>query len=318
MPTVSVIIACYNGEKVIRKAIDSALAQTTTDIEIVVIDDGSSDNSIDVVQSYGGDARVRLLQHAQNGGISAARNTGIRAAKGAYICFLDQDDLWYPDRVASALAVFDRDDGGRIGLVYGNEETRVLETGALARGRLPAPPGVNALDRNGFLCALIQCNFVPTAAAMIRRECFEKLGPLDESIKSGIDDFEMFLRVARHYDMRHVDTVQAIRHVHAGNFTKLARMIPEAMMVLDKIAADEPAVARVANRARSHYLYLWSREQYKSREFMSAARTMLRSIRWHPLDPKCWMALLLTLTGPIGFALSEGRGAPLQPRVGKC
>ena len=305
MPAVSVIIACYNGEKVIRKAIDSVLAQTLQNFEILVVDDGSTDASVDFVAKTYPDGQVRVLKHAQNRGISAARNTGIRAAKGDFICFLDQDDLWYPDRLASALEVFDQDTDGNVGLVFGNEETRTLETSTLVPGRLPAPNNANALERDAFLSALILRNFIPTAAAMMRRACFNTLGLLDETITSGIDDFELFLRVARAYDVRHVSKVQAIRHVHAGNFTKLARMIPEALVVLDRISVEEPAVAKVAHRARAHYLYLLSREQHKNREFVSAIATMWQAIKSHPFDLKSWFALLLTFTGPVGHALFE-------------
>lgn len=310
MPEVSVIIACYNGEDVIEKAIDSALAQTAPDLEVVVVDDGSQDDSIAVVQRRADeDARIRLIQHPQNRGISAARNAGIQAADGHFICFLDQDDLWYADRLETALEVFRDDPEHRIGLVFGNEETRVLETGVLVQGRVAAPPDVNTLGREAFLCALVQRNFVPTAAAMFRRECFETLGPLDERIASGIDDFDMFLRVARSFAVRHVDALQAVRHIHEGNFTKLGKMMPDCLRLLDTIAAEEPAVAKVAHRARAHYLYLWSREQHAAKEYGASLRTLCRALRWRPTDVKCWLALLLTLSGPVGYALTgAGRG----------
>jgi glycosyltransferase involved in cell wall biosynthesis len=292
----------------VEKAINSALAQSVEALEVIVIDDGSRDRSIAVVEAYD-NPRVRLLKHAQNKGISGARNTGITAAQGAFIAFLDQDDYWYPDRVETALRLFDSDPDTQIGIVFGNEETRVLDTGELVRGRVSAPANANTLSRTEFLCALLQRNFLPTAAAMFRRECFDELGLLDETVTSGIDDFDMFLRVARRYDVRHVDKVQCIRHVHAENYTKLSRMIPDCLKVLDRIAAEEPAVARIAHRARSHYLYLLSREQHGNREYFAAIQTLTKAIKARPSDPKCWAALLLTLTGPIGHALTgAGRG----------
>lgn len=305
MAEVSVVIACYNGSGVITKALDSALEQSFQDIEVIVVDDGSSDNSVEVVETYPGGGRVRLIQHGKNRGISAARNTAIQVAEGVFIGFLDQDDLWRPDRLATALEVFAEDKERKVGLVFGNEETRDLQTGALMSGRLPPPDGVNMLQKSKFLCALLQRNFIPTAAALFRRSCFDELGLLDEGIKSGIDDFDMFIRVARRFDIRHVDVVQAVRHVHSNNFTKLGRMIPEALEILDRLSAEEPAVSKIAPKVRSHYFYLLSREQYYSGEYLSALGSIWHATRWNPSDPKCWFALLQTLSGPVGRSRSR-------------
>lgn len=302
-PKVSVIIACYNGAQVIPRAIDSALAQQGVDVEVVVVDDGSRDNSREVVGAYADTHPVRLICHETNKGIPGTRNTAIGAATGDFIGFLDQDDLWYPDRLASALEVFDADPEGRIGMVFGIEETRDLDTGALQPGRNRPPPGFNALDRDACLQALVQSNFVPTAAALFRHACFDRLGLLDESLTSGIDDWDFFLRVARHYDLRFVETVQAVRHVHGGNFTKLYRMVPDMLKLLARLEAEEPAVARVAPKARAHFLYLLAREQSEAHDHRAARRTLLQALRAQPAHAKHWAALLLNLAGPLGDGL---------------
>lgn len=302
-PKVSVIIACYNGAHVIPKAIDSALAQAGAEVEVIVVDDGSGDQSREVVGAYAADHPVKLICHAQNKGIPGARNTGIAAATGQYIGFLDQDDLWYPERLSSALAVFATDPEGQVGLVFGIEETRDLETGALQPGRNMPPAETNTMDRISFVAALAQSNFIPTAAALFRKACFDRLGPLDESLKSGIDDFDMFLRVARHFDVRHVDQIQAVRHVHGQNFTKLYRMVPDMMKVLTRIADEEPAVAAVASQARGHFLYLLGREQQGSGQYGAALRSFLKALSYTPTHPKHWIAFLLSLTGPLAPTL---------------
>ena len=298
-PKVSVIIACYNGAKVISKAIDSALAQAGAEIEVIVVDDGSGDTSREIVGAYAASHPVKLICHAQNKGIPGARNTGIAAATGEFIGFLDQDDLWYPERLSSALAVFAADPEDQVGLVFGVEETRDLETGALQPGRNMPPAETNAMDRVSFVAALAQSNFIPTAAALFRKTCFDQLGPLDEDLKSGIDDFDMFLRVARHFDVRHVAHVQAVRHVHGQNFTKLHRMVPDMMKVLARIAEEEPAVAAVASQARGHFLYLLGREQQSSGQYSAACQSFLMALRHAPTRPKHWAAFLLSLAGPL-------------------
>ena len=303
-PEVSVIIACYNGASVIEKAIGSALSQSETSLEIVVVDDASTDASADVVARCAKDGPVRLIRQPRNRGISATRNTGIGAAEGAFIAFLDQDDLWYPGRLATGLQPFRSDPEERIGLVFGIEETRVLETGALLAGRKRPPADVNALDRDGFLRALIGTNFIPTAAALFRKRCFDELGPLDESLKSGIDDFEMFLRVARHFDVRFVDAVQAIRHVHDANYTKLHRMVPEMLGVLTRLSEEEPALARVAAETRSEYLRLLAWEQRDAQDYGAARRTLAQALRGRPFDARTWAALALSIAGPARSTLA--------------
>uniref|UniRef100_UPI00405607F6 glycosyltransferase family 2 protein n=1 Tax=Agathobacter sp. TaxID=2021311 RepID=UPI00405607F6 len=101
---VSIITPCYNGEKYISETMDSVLAQTYKDWEMIVVDDGSKDNSADIVRSYARrDSRIQLVQQA-NGGSAAARNNGIRRAKGQYIALLDADDVWMPEFLESQIA----------------------------------------------------------------------------------------------------------------------------------------------------------------------------------------------------------------------
>ncbi|NJM65525.1 MAG: glycosyltransferase family 2 protein [Acaryochloris sp. RU_4_1] len=106
MPTVSVIIPVYNSERTVAATMDSVLAQTFTDFEILVIDDGGCDRSIEICQSYS-DSRIRII-HQQNRGLAGARNTGIRHAQGQYLAFLDSDDLWQPEKLAKHIEHFQR------------------------------------------------------------------------------------------------------------------------------------------------------------------------------------------------------------------
>lgn len=100
---VSVIIPVYNREAYIRESVDSVLAQTFTEFEVIVVDDGSTDAAAEIIQSYT-DPRIRLIRQSHQG-VSAARNTGLDAARGEYITFLDSDDLYYPDFLQSMLQI---------------------------------------------------------------------------------------------------------------------------------------------------------------------------------------------------------------------
>ncbi|NEP84931.1 MAG: glycosyltransferase family 2 protein, partial [Okeania sp. SIO3B3] len=124
MPCVSVIIPAYNRADLIGETVDSVLAQTHPDIEIIVIDDGSTDNTADVLATYG--SALRVIRQA-NAGQQAARNAGIRAATGDYIAFLDSDDLWLPHRIEAQLQRFE--EVPEAGLVYCDAAVFDDETG---------------------------------------------------------------------------------------------------------------------------------------------------------------------------------------------
>ena len=103
---VSVVIPAYNRERYLADAVDSVLAQTFTDFELLIVDDGSRDRTVEIAKSYR-DPRIRLVRHERNRGVAAARNTGVAEARGAYVAFLDSDDVAYPDRLARQVAFLD-------------------------------------------------------------------------------------------------------------------------------------------------------------------------------------------------------------------
>ena len=130
MCKVTVVIPVYNGGRYLRESIDSVLAQTFHDYEIVCVDDGSTDDSPVLLQEYG--QRLRVVRQ-ENSGQSAARNVGVKLARGEYIAFLDQDDVWYPSKVQNQVAVLDAEPD--VVLVHCNfdridERGRMLERGA--------------------------------------------------------------------------------------------------------------------------------------------------------------------------------------------
>src|SRR5262245_39118970 len=121
MPTVSVIVAVYNGERFIADALRSILAQTAPADEVIVIDDGSTDGTGAVVARF---PDVRCLRREANGGQASALNWGVASARGAYLAFLDADDVWEPDKLARQLAAFAADPA--LDVVYGHARTRIL------------------------------------------------------------------------------------------------------------------------------------------------------------------------------------------------
>lgn len=122
--SVSVVIPVYNGERFLRESINSVVSQTFTDFEIVIVDDGSTDGSADVVRSYS-DSRIRMVSHARNRGLAEARNTGIRSSRGIYVALLDSDDIAEPTRLADQFKAMEQERGlvylGTWALIFNSE-----------------------------------------------------------------------------------------------------------------------------------------------------------------------------------------------------
>ena len=171
-PKVSVVIPVFNRPAAVRRAIESVLAQTCQDFEIIVVDDGSTDATAASVAAFA-DRRITLIRHERNRGGSAARNTGIRASSAPYVAFLDSDDEWLPTKLERQLEVFERS-SERLALVYTGAEW-VFADGSVSRH---IPRRQVDLTR-----ALLTENVVgETSLGMVRRSALDAIGGFDESL----------------------------------------------------------------------------------------------------------------------------------------
>jgi glycosyltransferase involved in cell wall biosynthesis len=187
----SVVIPCYNVARYARAAVMSALNQTLRDIEVIVINDGSTDDTRDVLRTIEtlNDPRLKIIDQP-NGGLAAARNTGIKAATGEYIAFLDGDDLWYPEKAERHIALMDADP--TIGMTHSG--THYLgQTGGVR-----FPP-----DLQPTLYDMIRQNQCGASLPIVRGECFKTAGLFDERLRS-CEDWEMWCRILHDTGLRAV------------------------------------------------------------------------------------------------------------------
>lgn len=193
-PLVSTVIPAYNAARFIARAIDSALLQGVAQ-QIIVVNDGSKDDTSDVVRAYG-DA-VELIEQA-NGGVSAARNRGIAAARGDFVAFLDADDAWLPGKLTRQLALFAADPA--LGTVI-CDEVHVTDDGDIVRpsflasrlchGELP----LQAMRLAKPVCWLVRESFFPTSGVLARRAVLARAGAFDTTL-SICEDRDLWLRLA--------------------------------------------------------------------------------------------------------------------------
>ena len=200
MSKVSVIIPSFNSELYIAETINGVLSQSHKDVELLVVDDGSTDRTRDIVASFG--SRVRLIAQA-NSGRCAARNLGIREASGEFVCLLDHDDFWFPDKLERQLAEFvQHPEAGGIYSPY-------IAWHRDADGQFPLPGSFDLTsypdgideELSGWIYHKFLIDiYMLTSAAMFRAEVFEKCGAYDESLPYS-EDWELWLRIARQYPL---------------------------------------------------------------------------------------------------------------------
>lgn len=217
---ISIIIPTYNTAKYVTEAIDSALAQTYKDYEIIVIDDGSTDNTEEVLQPYMD--RIRYIKK-ENGGPASARNLGIKEAQGEFLAFLDADDLWLADKLEWQMK-FMTDDVGMIGYSVGCEET-------------------DDINYVKFEDLIVQNKFCNTSV-LIRKSCLDEIGNFDEGENfKAVEDWDMWLRLAKRFTVVHlnrkiVDIRVTEGSISAPTVANAAKMLKNEQAVLEKNCAD--------------------------------------------------------------------------------
>jgi len=192
MPRVSVTIPVYNAERFISETIESVISQTYTDWEIVAVDDGSKDGSLEILRAFEKrlPEKIRVFSK-KNSGVALARNTGIEGSKGEYIALLDHDDLWMPGKLERQVKLLDSNK--EIGLVYSDAYLfRERESRTRTAFSTLKPFRGRVFDK------LLWENFIVVSTAVIRREAFNKVGMFDPKYRI-CEDYDLFLRVAGQY-----------------------------------------------------------------------------------------------------------------------
>jgi glycosyltransferase involved in cell wall biosynthesis len=208
LPLVSVIIPTYNRGWIIKEAIDSILDQDFADYELIVVDDGSSDNTQDILSAYG---QKLTVVHQPNQGVSAARNRGIAEASGQLIAFLDSDDLWLPQKLSKQVEFFNLTPHAVI-----NQTQEIW-----IRNGLRVNPKKRHLKFSGMIFGrLLDLCLVSPSAVMIKKHLFEVTGLFDESLPA-CEDYDLWLRISCRFPVHLIDTALIIkRGGHDGQLSK--------------------------------------------------------------------------------------------------
>lgn len=272
-PRVSIVIPAYNSAAYTVETVESVLAQTYRDFEVIVVDDGSTDHTRDALEPYAG--RIQYI-YKSNGGACSARNEGIRRSRGVYIACLDCDDLWLPEKLEYSIPVLDHDPS--IGFVFTPcyiirpSREIVLET------RFTFD-----LDQ-AFLDLLLQ-NYVMAPTVVIRRSSLDQVGLFDESIFIPAD-WDLWLRLAHRFRVGYVDRPLSMYRL-ASNYTQrnVEQYVRETDYVLEKQFNLSGGLSRRQRRQAQQCLLLTQSLLYsKVGEHKQAFRLLSRAVAQHPFN----------------------------------
>ncbi len=210
---VTVVVTCYNYGCFLAGCLESILGQTYRNFEIILVNDGSTDNSEAVAAPFLSDPRITYIRQ-ENRGQAVAKNTGLAAAMGEFVAFLDADDRWKADKLAKQMLLFEDQ---RVGVVFSLAD--LIDAEGIQIG--PSSPGKYLQPRSGKVTNfLFMDNFVPFSSSLVRRECFKRAGNFDESLPMGID-WDLWLRISLHYQFVFVDEPLLLYRIgHPGQMSK--------------------------------------------------------------------------------------------------
>ncbi len=289
-PLVSIVIATYNMADFLPLAIQSALAQTYRNIEVLIVDDGSTDRTAEAVAPFLDDSRVRYRTQS-NGGQTIAKNRGIRDSTGEYVAFLDADDLWTPDKLEAQIPLFAASPA--VGVVY-SAFSYIDEKGN------PLPHVPDKLHRGRVSGPLLILNFVGFGTSVVKRECFERLGLFNESLRMGID-YDLWLRLSTQYEFDYVDRPLLYYREWPGQMSRNWRSrYLNGIEIMQNFLREFPGAVdkRTVDEAWAHtYSGFGSCTRGSAGGRSEALKLYLRALRHKPSYFPAWKGIVATILG---------------------
>jgi glycosyltransferase involved in cell wall biosynthesis len=284
---ISVVITCYNYGKYLSGCLESVLDQTYRDIEIIIVNDGSTDDTDEVIKKYLSNPRVRYIKQ-RNAGQANAKNTGIRNASGEFVAFLDADDVWEKEKLEKQLRCFDN---AEVGVVYCRAKY-LNEDGNFTDFEMT--PYYLQPRRGKVTEWFVFDNFVQFSSSIVRKECFERCGGFDEALKMGID-WDLWLRLSPVYQFDFVD--EKLLYYRMGHAGQMSKNMDERYRCADRIIKNflekHPGyVSRWTIRKANAFTCCGRGEYYRTRDRKKSTFYFLSAIRHNPAEIGAYKGLI--------------------------
>jgi glycosyltransferase involved in cell wall biosynthesis len=301
-PLVSVIIPTYNSGAMVCEAIESVLDQKYKPLEIIVVDDGSKDNTLNLVRRYG--SQVNYI-YQENKGAASARNTGIRASRGELIAFLDGDDRWLPDKLEKQYEAIISDKN--IGLIHSDV---YYWDAALNRISL-RNVGRDKFVGNCYSMLFFQ-NRILTSSVLLWRKCIDLVQYFDETL-SVAEDWDLFIRLARHYHFSYISDPLIYYRIHSGNISSnflimrkyellvIEKLLRSNTQLIDTIGASVIRDKLYKLNFDLGYDYLDAGDMEISRQYF------VKALRQHPTKAQAIILSLATRLSPKWLHILRGK-----------
>ena len=289
-PEVSVIIPTYNRANLISETVNSVLAQTYHNFEVIVVDDGSTDNTLSVLSGYGN--QIRVIRQ-ENQGAGAARNTGIREATGEFVAFLDSDDLWYPYKLERQVEHLKNNPS----LLWIYSDAQAFDT--QTNSPLFVFSHQSRQYEGDIARRLILKDFIPTTTTLIHRSVITKVGMFIEFPKA--QDWDMWLRIAALYPVGRIPEVLARYRIHPGMITQSQNPIYKHQFseaVINRAVAFAPKVyAPFQKQALAASCVRTGRSLVGQGNLIEARKMFGKALLLNPFSYKAFMFGMATLAG---------------------
>lgn len=276
VPQVSVVMPAYNAAKTINEAIQSVLDQTYTNWELLIINDGSNDCTLEIAERFI-DPRIRTITQP-NQGVATARNTGLRQARGTYIAFLDSDDLWLPQKLEKQLSVFEKS-SSKLGLIYTKHRGFIKDKRKSFGMDIDASIGA----KNDYHRLLI-VDYIPTLTVMIKSLIIKDVGLFREDLQ-GTEDWDYWIRIAKTYSLECINEELALYRISPNSLSRNKdKHALEELKVLDwHLNRDQNIPKEVIHMAYSFWSVKKIRHQLKSGNFTNALTSFKQLFSTRPL-----------------------------------
>jgi len=299
MAQVSVIIPSYNTAHFLPQAIESVLAQTYRDFEIILINDGSTDATSEIAERYTKQHPDKIRYISQdNQGLAKARNTGIRHSRASYIALLDADDVWLPCRLHEGIKILEKDPS--VGLVHGRVKNIDAQNREIATPSCPRW----ALQGHIFNELFMRRGNIISPTALFRRSCCDEVGGFDPYLtRLGCEDRDLWLRIAQKYKITYIDRIIAYYRVTTQSMShQLDRMMQARLYVIDKYCPENnPHTLKLRRRALAKIFRDNGDEFLLKNDLITARQEYRKAIQNNPWTFWAWINGLKTLKAGWGL-----------------
>lgn len=292
MPKVSVVLATFNRAHLLDRAIHSVLNQTFQDFELIVVDDGSKDDTQSVVSSFVGKG-IKYVRNQKNMGPSAARNIGIKLALGEYIAFQDSDDLWMPQKLEKQIQYFEKAQP-EVGVVHAGRY--IINNNKIRYW----PPNRLHPKEGDVFGKLIRVNFMSTPASLNKKECFLKAGLFNENLYAFVD-WELFIRFSKYFRFGYINEPLMEVYKQPDSISKNLHVITQAYEKIVELYFED-IIGQGRDVLAAHYFRLG--HLLCSQGKLNEGRcNFIKSIKTYPLGFKAPVAFFVSLFGENTFRI---------------